>query len=132
MRRLSGRHLERPSDAPQDDLPGLIAALLSAEPTDRATRLGLLRRLSLALAASARRAGAVAVGSGRWMNDSIVEMAPHVPVRDAVTLSEHYGGLRGDALASALVDDGGPSHRSSRRRRRRGRLPRAGRPRHCC
>ncbi len=30
-------------------------------------------------------------------------MAPHVPIRDLPTLIEHHGGLRGDALAAALV-----------------------------
>jgi hypothetical protein len=71
---------------------------------DARTRAGLLRRLSVALTTSARRAGVRAVGSGRWLTDTVLEFAPHIPVRDLPTLREHHDGLIGDALAAALVD----------------------------
>jgi hypothetical protein len=111
VRGLSGEQPERPSDVQRgeppriarDDISGVITQLLSGEATDRVTRVGLLRRLSVAMAASARRAGAAAIASGRWITDSVVDMAPHVPVRDQATLTEHHGGLRGDDLAAVLV-----------------------------
>jgi hypothetical protein len=71
--------------------------------TDRGARVSLLRRLIVALGGSARRAGAAAVGSGRWITDSVMETAPHIPIRDLPTLSDHHGGLQGNALAEALV-----------------------------
>jgi len=60
-----------------------------------------------ALAASARRAGRRAVLTGRWLADTVVEVAPRLPVRDAATLSEHHGGLTGDELARSVVRAGG-------------------------
>jgi hypothetical protein len=103
VRRLSNQRPERPPDAPQHEIPAVIHELLSGGVTDRGARIGLLRRLTVALAGSARRAGASAVGSGRWITDSVVETAPHIPVRDLPTLSQHHGGLRGNDLAAALV-----------------------------
>jgi hypothetical protein len=60
-----------------------------------------------ALAASARRAGRRAVLSGRWLADTVVEVAPRLPVRDAATLSAHHDGLTGDELARSVVRGGG-------------------------
>jgi hypothetical protein len=60
-----------------------------------------------ALAASARRAGRRAVLSGRWLADTVVEVAPRLPVRDAPTLSAHHDGLTGDELARSVVRGGG-------------------------
>jgi hypothetical protein len=60
-----------------------------------------------ALAVSARRAGRRAVLSGRWLADTVVEVAPRLPVRDAATLSAHHDGLTGDALARSVVRAGG-------------------------
>lgn len=96
------RSLRLPPD--RDDVPGVVARLLAGTPTDAATRARLLRRLTVAMSASARRAGAVAVASGRWLTDTVVDFAPHVPVRDLPTLREHHHGLSGDALARVLVD----------------------------
>src|SRR5690606_23536679 len=39
-----------------------------------------------ALAASARRAGRGAVASGRWLAETVLDVAPRLPVRDAETL----------------------------------------------
>jgi hypothetical protein len=54
-------------------------------------------------ASSMRAAGAGAVASGRWLADALVEAAPHLPIRDRVTLEEHHGGLSGAALAGEIV-----------------------------
>ena len=59
------------------------------------------------LAASARRAGRRAVVSGRWLADTVVDVAPRLPVRDADRLSAHYDGLTGDDLARELVRSAG-------------------------
>lgn len=44
------------------------------------------------------------MGSGRWLTDTVVDFAPHVPVRDAAALREHHNGLFGDDLARVLID----------------------------
>jgi hypothetical protein len=103
VRRLSERRAERPSVAPKHEIPAVIHELLSGGVTDRGARMGLLRRLAVELGHSARRAGAAAVGSGQWITDSVMETAPHIPIRDLQTLSDHHGGLQGNALAEALV-----------------------------
>jgi hypothetical protein len=45
------------------------------------------------------------VASGQWLTDTVANFAPHVPVRDLATLSEHYDGKVGDELAEALIDN---------------------------
>jgi hypothetical protein len=59
------------------------------------------------LAASARRAGRRAVVSGRWLADTVVDVAPRLPVRDADRLSAQYDGLTKDELARELVRSAG-------------------------
>jgi hypothetical protein len=61
----------------------------------------------LELAASARRAGRRAVLSGRWAAETIVDVAPHLPVRSAPTLAEHHDGKVGPALARSVVRSAG-------------------------
>jgi hypothetical protein len=56
-----------------------------------------------ALAHSARRAGRRAVTSGRWLADTVVEVAPRLPIRDVDALAAHHEGLAGDALARSVV-----------------------------
>src|SRR4051794_30966685 len=65
-----------------------------------ASRLSALAR---ALSRSARVAGAKSVGSGRWLVGLVMDMAPHIPIRDLATLQKHYDGLWGDALAYEIV-----------------------------
>jgi hypothetical protein len=47
----------------------------------------------------------MAVASGQWLTDTVADMAPHVPVRDYLTLRDHYKGLSGNDLAQALIDN---------------------------
>ena len=70
---------------------------------DRTARARLLAGMMRLLAIGARNAGAVAVASGRWLTETVVDLAPHIPVRDLATLREHHRGLSGDQLAAALV-----------------------------
>jgi hypothetical protein len=73
------------------------------EDIGRPERARLFSRLVAGLVGSARAAGAAAVLSGRWLADTLVEVAPRIPVRDLETLQRHHGGLTGEALADALV-----------------------------
>ncbi|MEO6205995.1 MAG: hypothetical protein ABIO67_11530 [Mycobacteriales bacterium] len=63
----------------------------------------LLVRLTGLLVTAARSAGGRAAFGGSWLVDTVAAYAPHVPVRDLLTLREHHSGLSGDALAEALV-----------------------------
>lgn len=92
-----GTALERRVDV------GELLEGLSSEGVGRAERGRLLARLAAVLAGGARQAGARAALSGRQLADAVVELAPHVPVRDLATLRAHHAGLSGDALAEAVV-----------------------------
>lgn len=80
-----------------------LVARLSDDSLDRRERGRLLFRLGGVLASGARLAGARAAISGRWLSDAVADLAPHVPVRDLLTLRQHHGGLSGDDLAEALI-----------------------------
>jgi hypothetical protein len=86
----------------RDEL-GAVVARLSADDVDRRERGRLLARLTALLGGGLRAAGSRSAFSGQWLSDLITEYAPHVPVRDLLTLRDHHGGLSGDDLAEALV-----------------------------
>jgi hypothetical protein len=96
-----GRRSETPDT---EAVSGVVVRLVDGTPLNRRARAGLLRRLAVILGGSARHAGAAAVASGRWLTDTIEELAPHVPVRDLPTLRSHHHGLSRDELARALID----------------------------
>lgn len=77
-----------------------VAADERVGPRERAGRLAVLAR---ALAGSARRAGAGALASGRWLTEILVDAAGELPVRDLDSLRRRHDGRTGDALAEALV-----------------------------
>jgi len=88
---------------PQRDIADLVSRL-AGDGLDRAQRSRLLVSLAGALGSGAKAAGGRAVVSGRWLSDLLTEqVAPHLPVRDLLTLRGHYGLLSGDDLAKALV-----------------------------
>ncbi len=101
MCRLSPPRPDEP--AGRNSLPELVARLVSEESLDRSARSRLLGRLALALAGRARGAGGGAITGGRWLVDVVLELAPHLAVRDLTTLRAHHGGRSGDELAEALV-----------------------------
>jgi hypothetical protein len=75
-------------------------ARLTADDLDRAERGRVLGALAKALAGGAR----AATFSGRRLADLVSdEIAPHLPVRDLLTLRQHHHGLSGDELAAALI-----------------------------
>ncbi len=39
----------------------------------------------------------------RWISDTLLQVAPRIPIRDLETLRRHYPGLDGEALAERLV-----------------------------
>jgi hypothetical protein len=60
-------------------------------------------RLGGVLARSAREAGARAVASGQWLANTLLDVAPRIPIRDLPTLHASHGGLSGAALAGELI-----------------------------
>ena len=86
----------------RDEVGELVARLSDAD-LDRRERGRLLFRLTGLLTSGARAAGARAAVSGKWLAEAVADVAPHVPVRDLLTLRQHHGGLSGDELAEALV-----------------------------
>jgi hypothetical protein len=80
-----------------------IVGKLSDESLSKSERAKQMVRLSQVVGARARRTGAQAVASGRMLGDLLLEAAPHIPIRDLDTLTEHHKGLQGEDLADALV-----------------------------
>jgi len=62
-----------------------------------------LRRLTGALAGSARGAGRASVLGGRWLTELLIDTAPRIPLRDLVTLRAQHPGLPDEDLAEALI-----------------------------
>jgi hypothetical protein len=81
-----------------------LVGRLAQDGLDRVQRSRLLVSLAAALGTGAKAAGSRAVVSGRWLTDVLSEqVAPHLPVRDLLTLRLHHGSLSGDELAADLV-----------------------------
>lgn len=74
-----------------------------ADGRSRAERGRALRSLTGLLAGSARTAGRASLLGGRWLTDTLVDLAPRVPLRDLETLHAQHHGLHGDDLAQALI-----------------------------
>lgn len=92
---------------PKRDVAELVTRL-SDDTLGRRERGRLLVALTGLVGSGARAAGLRALVSGRWVADTVTQqvaeqIAPHLPVRDLLTLREHHGGLSGEALAEALV-----------------------------
>lgn len=85
-----------------DELAATVAAL-TADDVRPEQRRQLLRRLTGAV--RARGVGDLFKPRAaiRWMADAVGEITPHIPVRDARTLSRHHDGLTGEPLADRLV-----------------------------
>lgn len=75
-----------------DDLTAVVAKLATDEPLDRRARAGLVGRLAMLIGPQGRR-----------LVDVLIEVAPHIPVRDRITLRAHHHDLDGDALARSLI-----------------------------
>lgn len=92
-----------PADDVPDRVPGLAEAV-GAATGGRPSRTQL-QALVTSAARSARAAGGRAVASGRWLAETAVETAAHLPMRDLATLQAQHAGLGGTALATELIHD---------------------------
>lgn len=90
------------SDAPVD--PDALAAALG---DDSAASRERVRAVLRDLTQQARGAGSKAVVSGRWLTDTTLRLAAHLPIRDRATLVAHHGGRTGPDLADALIRNAG-------------------------
>jgi uncharacterized protein (DUF697 family) len=89
------------TDGPDSDDEGLGRAVgeLAGGRTDRVT-LAQVARLARD---SMKAAGARSLATGQWLAETALDTIPHIPVRDAATLSAQHGGLTGDRLADEVV-----------------------------
>lgn len=91
---------DREVDAEVAELVGKLAEREEMSGTERRRLLG---RLSQALRRRAGGSREPGYGRGRWLTEVYMSVAPRIPIRDLVTLSEHHHGLTGEALADDLV-----------------------------
>jgi uncharacterized protein (DUF697 family) len=98
--------MDHPSGGTNDQEPETLRVVSDDELTkltegtpDPAT----IVRISAFLARSARAAGATAVATGSWLANTLLDVAPRIPIRDAQTLQEAHDGLSGAALAGELI-----------------------------
>lgn len=91
-----------------DEIADLVARATASDSDsdpagDRRSRQKALAALIPALTRSAKASGIRAVAAGRWLADLIVELAPRVPVRDALTLRRQHPGLSDVEIAERLI-----------------------------
>ena len=82
-----------------DEDLGRAVGELAGGRTDRVT-LAEVARLARD---SMKAAGARSLATGQWLAETALDTVPHIPVRDAATLSAQHGGLTGDRLADEVV-----------------------------
>jgi hypothetical protein len=75
----------------------------AADSHDRTAAAKSLAALVPVLTRSARHAGVGAITAGRWLTDVVLEIAPHIPVRNAATLRLHHPGRTDAQIADALI-----------------------------
>ena len=78
---------------------GRAVGELAGGRTDRVT-LAQVARLARD---SMKAAGARSLATGQWLAETALDTVPHIPVRDAATLSAQHGGLTGRRLADEVV-----------------------------
>ncbi|MGA8112603.1 MAG: hypothetical protein WCA46_02960 [Actinocatenispora sp.] len=85
-----------------DELATTVARLTADDlaPNDRRRLLG---RLASQAGRTSWRVLSRPRGILRWIADTVLQAAPHIPIRDLETLREHYHGLDGEELAERLV-----------------------------
>ncbi|TAL26390.1 MAG: hypothetical protein EPN99_00310 [Frankiales bacterium] len=92
-----------PGELERREEVGEVVGRLAARDLDTAERGRLLVRLTGLLGSGARSVGARAAITGSWLAELVDQVAPHIPVRDLVTLRSHHEGLSGDELAASLI-----------------------------
>jgi hypothetical protein len=99
----SGPAGEAPGPADPDvGGPGTTLAALAGD-VDAAQRRRLLRRFAGELRPTKLTGLFRPRAALRWMVDSVVEIGPHVPIRDRATLRRHFPGLDDEQLAERLI-----------------------------
>ncbi|MCW2529827.1 MAG: hypothetical protein JWM76_4687 [Pseudonocardiales bacterium] len=84
-------------------LPALVAQAASSDDPGRKQRARQLAAIVPTLTVSAKQAGFRAVTAGRWLADTVVDVAPHIAVRDRSTLRRQYQGLTDDEISDKLI-----------------------------
>ena len=82
----------------EEDLGRAVGGLAGGK-ADRST-LAQVARLART---SMKAAGAQSLATGKWLAETVVDVVPHIPVRDAATLSAQHGYLTGDRLAEQVI-----------------------------
>ena len=97
---------EPPAEAEAEagaELARLVGVASRREDTSVRQRAAALGEITALLAARARSAGLRSAGIGRWTTDLVIDLAPHLSVRDAATLRRHYPGLTDDEIAGRII-----------------------------
>ncbi len=53
--------------------------------------------------ASMKTAGTKSLATGKWLAETVLDVVPHIPIRDAFALSAQHGYLTGDRLAEEVI-----------------------------
>ena len=83
----------------QDEDLGRAVGEVAGGRTDR----GTLAQVARLARDSMKAAGARSLATGQWLAEAALDTVPHIPVRDAATLSAQHGGLTGGRLADEVV-----------------------------
>lgn len=91
--------------ASQDEMSAAVARLTASdvEPEERRALLGRLASAAGGGRQGVRRFLLGPRAAAKWALDALVDIAPHLPVRDLETLRRHHDGKTGDLLAEALI-----------------------------
>ena len=95
--------MTHPSDEAATDHLHLVSDADVADVAEGQVDVSTLVRLARVLAASAKDAGARAVASGQWLANTLIDVAPRIPIRDLAALQAAHGGLSGAALAGEVI-----------------------------
>ena len=95
--------MTHPSDGPSTERLHLVSDEDVADVAEGRADASSILRMAGVLASSARAAGARAVASGQWLANTLIDVAPRIPIRDLATLQAAHGGLSGAALAGELI-----------------------------
>ena len=90
-------------ELPDGSVGAQLVTVVSSDSEDKGERARQLRGLAYAVAGSARAAGGRAVVGGRWLVDTLLDVAPRLPLRDRQTLRAHHPGLTDDQIVESLV-----------------------------
>jgi hypothetical protein len=88
---------------PTDAVEAAVVDLAAEDLSPVARRRALWRVLSGQLRSAGARGVLGPRAAVRWTVDTVIDIAPRLPVRDLATLRAHHGGAEGDVLARRLI-----------------------------